>query len=84
MIPGADYSPTSRPIAANAEASAAAFDDAFSHLTVDQRALLLEHHLDGHSVAEIAERLGIPAGTVKSRLFTARRALERALAALDR
>ncbi|HUG47304.1 MAG TPA: RNA polymerase sigma factor [Candidatus Limnocylindria bacterium] len=56
-----------------------AFDDAFGRLTVDQRAILLEHHLDGRSVAEIAERLGIPGGTVKSRLFTARRALERAL-----
>lgn len=79
LIPEADYSSIGRPIADNAQASATAFDDAFSRLTVDQRALLLEHHLDGHGVAEIAERLGIPAGTVKSRLFAARRALERAL-----
>jgi len=57
----------------------AIFDNAFERLTVDQRAILLEHHLDGRPVAEIAERLGIPAGTVKSRLFAARRALERAL-----
>lgn len=79
LIPGADYSPTGRPLADNAQASARAFDDAFSRLTVDQRALLFEHHLDGHGVTKIAERLGIPAGTVKSRLFAARRALERAL-----
>jgi RNA polymerase sigma-70 factor, ECF subfamily len=57
----------------------AVFDGAFERLTVDQRAILLEHHLDGRSVAEIAERLGIPAGTVKSRLFAARRELEHAL-----
>lgn len=57
-----------------------AFDRAFGRLAVDQRAILLEHHLDGRSVADIAERLGIPAGTAKSRLHTARRALERALA----
>jgi RNA polymerase sigma-70 factor, ECF subfamily len=60
------------------------FDDAFEQLPVEQRALLLEHHLDGRSVAEMAAAHGVPAGTVKSRLFTARRALERALAEADR
>jgi DNA-directed RNA polymerase specialized sigma24 family protein len=34
-------------------------------------------------LADIAERLGVPGKTVKSRLFTARRSLERALAAED-
>ncbi|MHB8893008.1 MAG: sigma factor-like helix-turn-helix DNA-binding protein [Candidatus Limnocylindrales bacterium] len=37
------------------------------------------HHLDGRSVASIAEVLDVPAGTAKSRLFAARRALDRAL-----
>jgi RNA polymerase sigma-70 factor, ECF subfamily len=83
LIPGADFSPTGRPITDNEQASATAFDNAFERLTVDQRALLIEHHLDGHGVAEIGHRLGIPAGTVKSRLFAARRALERALKDID-
>jgi RNA polymerase sigma-70 factor, ECF subfamily len=59
--------------------SAADFDAVFDRLTVDQRALLLAHHLDGESVAQLAVRLGIPEGTVKSRLHTARQALDRLL-----
>ncbi len=55
------------------------FDRAFETLTVEQRALLLDHHLDGLSLREIAARMAIPEGTVKSRLFAARQALERAL-----
>jgi RNA polymerase sigma-70 factor (ECF subfamily) len=55
------------------------FDRAFDRLNVDQRALLVAHHLDGLSVAEMAVRLGIPEGTVKSRLFNARAALDREL-----
>ncbi len=57
------------------------FDHAFDRLSVDQRALLVAHHLDGFSVADLAVRLGIPEGTVKSRLHTARGALEKALEA---
>jgi len=53
---------------------------ALDNLSADQRALLALHHLEGRSVAEIADVLQIPAGTVKSRLFTARRALDAALA----
>ena len=45
---------------------------------------LVLRHRDELPVADIAARLGIPAGTVKSRLFAARRALERALAREDR
>ena len=48
-----------------------------------QRALLIDHHLDGRGVSEIAVRLGIPVGTVKSQLFTARQALEAALGEAD-
>jgi len=55
------------------------FDRAFDRLNVDQRALLVAHHLDGLSVTDMAVQLSIPEGTVKSRLFTARAALERAL-----
>ncbi len=52
---------------------------ALARLPVDQRTILVLHHLEGHAVAELAEILEIPAGTVKSRLHTARRALEAAL-----
>jgi RNA polymerase sigma-70 factor (ECF subfamily) len=55
------------------------FSRAFDTLPVDARAVLVLHHLEGRSVAVIAEALGIPSGTVKSRLFGARRDLERAL-----
>jgi RNA polymerase sigma-70 factor (ECF subfamily) len=79
LRPDTDYPATDRSTA-HARATAVAFDSAFERLTVEQRALLLDHHLDGRGVAEIADRLGIPAGTAKSRLFAARRALEQALA----
>ncbi len=55
------------------------FGRAFESLDVDARALLVLRHLEGRSVADIATVLSIPEGTVKSRLFTARRALEAAL-----
>ena len=37
------------------------------------------HHFEHLPLSEIAERLGVPSNTVKSRLFSARRSLERAL-----
>ena len=52
---------------------------ALATLDVDQRSILALHHLEGRSVAELAEVLQIPVGTVKSRLYTARRALQAAL-----
>ena len=52
---------------------------AIRHLSLDQRAILALHHLDGRPVAEVAEILGIPVGTAKSRLFKARTELEKAL-----
>jgi RNA polymerase sigma-70 factor (ECF subfamily) len=56
---------------------------ALDRLTADQRAILALHHLEGRPVAEIAHILAIPIGTVKSRLFTARRALDAALSTDD-
>ena len=55
------------------------FGRAFERLDADGRAILTFHHLDDRPLAEIAEILGIPVGTVKSRLHTARRSLERAV-----
>ena len=56
-----------------------ALERAFERLSVEERTLLVLHHLDGRSVASIAEVLGVPVGTAKSRLFAARRSLDRAL-----
>jgi RNA polymerase sigma-70 factor (ECF subfamily) len=56
-------------------AKGADFDFAFDRLNVDQRALLVLHHMHGYGVAEIAAWLGIPSGTVKWRLSRARKAL---------
>ena len=51
------------------------FDQAFDRLSVDQRAILVLHHLHGYGVREIGAWLGIPTGTVKWRLSRARKAL---------
>jgi RNA polymerase sigma-70 factor (ECF subfamily) len=48
---------------------------AFRRLTSEQRAVLVLQHYLGLDHAEIAVRLGIPAGTVKSRAHAARQAL---------
>jgi RNA polymerase sigma-70 factor, ECF subfamily len=58
----------------------AVLDAALAVLPVDQRAILVLHHLEGRPLAEIAEVLAIPLGTAKSRLFAARRALAEAIA----
>ena len=52
---------------------------AFGRLDADKRSILVLHHVDGRSVADIADLLRIPKGTAMWRLHAARRALERAL-----
>jgi RNA polymerase sigma-70 factor, ECF subfamily len=59
----------------------ASLSAAFDRLSVEQRNLLVLHHLHHEPVAEIARKLSIPVGTAKWRLHAARRALERALEA---
>jgi RNA polymerase sigma-70 factor (ECF subfamily) len=54
--------------------------DAINALPEDYRDVITLHHLEDRRVDEIAEELQIPAGTVKSRLSRARRALHRRLA----
>ena len=54
---------------------------AFRRLTVEQRAVLVFHHYLGLPLPEVAERLGIPVGTVKSRMHHAKRALRASLEA---
>jgi RNA polymerase sigma-70 factor (ECF subfamily) len=53
--------------------------DAFTRLSPDHRAVLVECYYRGRSVAEAALRLGVPEGTVKSRTHYALRALKLAL-----
>jgi RNA polymerase sigma-70 factor (ECF subfamily) len=48
-------------------------------LEPDQRLVLTLYYVEEMRVREIAEVLSVPTGTVKSRLFNARRALERRL-----
>jgi RNA polymerase sigma-70 factor (ECF subfamily) len=57
---------------------------AFRKLTADQRAILVLDHFVGLTQAEMAEALGIPMGTVGSRLHYATRALRAALEADER
>jgi RNA polymerase sigma-70 factor (ECF subfamily) len=56
-----------------------ALERAFERLTIDERTILVLHHLDGRQLASIATVLKIPEGTAKSRLFKARKSLEQAL-----
>jgi RNA polymerase sigma-70 factor, ECF subfamily len=51
----------------------------FRRLSPDQRAILVLHHFLGYEPSEIAETLGIPAGTARSRLHHAHRAMRAAL-----
>jgi RNA polymerase sigma-70 factor (ECF subfamily) len=53
----------------------------FRQLPPDQRAILVMNHFLGYSPAEIAETLGIPPGTARSRLHNAHRAMRAALEA---
>jgi RNA polymerase sigma-70 factor, ECF subfamily len=53
---------------------------ALEHLAPEQREALTLHYFAGLSIEEIASQTGIPPGTVKSRLFHARRLVRQALA----
>lgn len=53
----------------------------FDRMRPQDRLILVLHHVEERPVAEIARSLGIPVGTVKSRLYAARSALEKAMEA---
>jgi RNA polymerase sigma-70 factor (ECF subfamily) len=78
-IPGEALEALAAPDAHAAAERRDALERAFDRLSVEHRAVLVLHHLDGRPVAEIASILELPVGTVKSRLFHARAALDRAL-----
>src|SRR5262245_45888 len=71
----------SLPDLSEAQAAQAAVLAAFDRLSVDERHVLVLHHLHDLQLAQIAAHLGVPLGTAKSRMWSARRALERALEA---
>jgi RNA polymerase sigma factor (sigma-70 family) len=54
---------------------------ALGRLSLEHRAVLVFHHYLGLSVPEIADRLGVPPGTVKSRLHYSITAMRASLAA---
>jgi RNA polymerase sigma-70 factor (ECF subfamily) len=49
--------------------------DGLMRLHADERGLLWLREVEGYSYAELAEILGVPLGTVKSRIFSARESL---------
>jgi RNA polymerase sigma-70 factor (ECF subfamily) len=58
----------------------AILEPAFERLTPDQRIVLALHYSLGYSIADAAAALGLPVGTVKSRLSAGLNALRRAAA----
>ena len=54
-------------------------DDALTHLTDRQRAVIVLHDVQGYTHGEIGSMLGIPEGTARSDLHHARAALRRLL-----
>ena len=57
---------------------------AFRRLPIDQRAVIVLHHYEGLPLTEVADALGIPVGTARSRLHYALRTLRGAVEADDR
>lgn len=60
-------------------ATATAVRDAIATLSPDHREVLVLHHLEGLPVEHIAQVVGVPVGTVKSRLSRGRASLKRVL-----
>jgi RNA polymerase sigma factor (sigma-70 family) len=54
-------------------------DRAFRRLDVEERAVIVLHHVEGFTLASIAEILGIPIGTAKSRLHRGTRTMRASL-----
>jgi RNA polymerase sigma-70 factor (ECF subfamily) len=57
---------------------------ALRRLPIDQRAVVVLHHYQGLALTEVADALGIPVGTARSRLHYALRTLPAAVEADDR
>ena len=76
-----DHDGPSTPDASRAAADRDELERAFRRLPIDQRSVFVLHHYVGLPLVEIAETLGIPAGTARSRLHYATRALRSAVEA---
>ena len=61
------------------EASDFDLDETLGRLSPEHRAVVVLHYLEGYKVREIADMLGVPTGTVKSRLMLARVHLQKNL-----
>lgn len=57
--------------------------DAMQHLSEEQRQVILLRELEGMQYREISDVMGIPEGTVMSRLFYARKKLQQLLVSTD-
>jgi RNA polymerase sigma-70 factor (ECF subfamily) len=79
MLPDPDGPPSRGRGLEEESASLDELEHVFARLSVEQRTILVLHHLERQPVARIAAVLGIPEGTAKWRLHAARAALERAL-----
>jgi len=76
--------PTAEPIAADETASVVDRDQLerlFGRLSVDHRAVVVLHHYLDFTLPQVADALGVPEGTVRSRLHYAMRNLRAAIAA---
>jgi RNA polymerase sigma-70 factor (ECF subfamily) len=71
----------STPDGSDAVADRDELERAYRRLSIDQRAVFVLHHYLGLPLVEVAEMLGIPAGTARSRLHYAIAALRDALKA---
>jgi RNA polymerase sigma-70 factor, ECF subfamily len=69
------------PDAAGSLADRDELDRGFRRLSPEQRAVVVLHHYLGYPLTEIAETLGIPVGTARSRLHYAIRQLRAAIEA---
>ena len=76
--------PPSTPDPAVSVADRDELERAFRSLSPEQRAVVVLHHYLGYRLTEIAETLGIPTGTARSRLHYATRQLRAAIEAQDR
>ncbi len=54
-------------------------EEALRRVSPEHRAVLLEVHCRGRAYADVAQELGVPAGTVKSRVFYGLKAMRLAL-----
>jgi RNA polymerase sigma-70 factor (ECF subfamily) len=76
-----DIGSSSSPDSSRSLADRDELEQAFRRVPLDQRAVFVLHHYVGLPLVEVAETLGIPAGTARSRLHYATRSLRTAMTA---